>query len=175
MHAFAKLVVVAGGVLVAGVAASAEEGLEIVLKGIKPTLTGYANNAFVECDKVGREKKEMTVFRRNKKIESPLVAAVGGQVWGDQVGFSFGGVKKLSGDAHLAVDADSGFTGNLDYDGSTYTFLGNVRLVKHLFASDVKDPLVFKLVKHKGFVYLKGKGTVTLPDGVTVTISATGK
>ena len=77
---------------------------------------------------------------------------------------------KLSGDAHIAIDGDTEFTGNLDYAESTYTFLGNVRLLKHQFESDEKDPLVFKLVKDKGLLYLKGKGKVTLPDGKIVTI-----
>ena len=33
-------------------------------------------------DKVGQDKKEMTVFRRNKEVKTPLVAAKGGLVWG---------------------------------------------------------------------------------------------
>ena len=33
------------------------------------------------------------------------------------------------------------------------------------FAGDSKDPLVFKLVKDAGYVYISGKGTLTTPDG----------
>lgn len=59
---------------------------------------------------------------------------------------------------------------NLDYAESTYTFLGTVRLMKHVFSSDEKDPLVFKLVKDKGFMHVKGSGKVQLPDGDILTI-----
>lgn len=81
----------------------------IILEDIKPTLTGYTNTAFVETDKVGEEKKEMTVFRRNKDASGPLVTAKGGYFWGDEVAFEIGrqGEKKLSGDAHVAIDGDT--------------------------------------------------------------------
>lgn len=149
-----------------------QEVKEIILEDIKPTLTGYTNTAFVETDKVGEEKKEMTVFRRNKDVSGPLVAAKGGAIWGDEVAFEIGrqGEKKLSGDAHIAIDGDTQFTGNLDYAESTYTFLGTVRLMKHVFSSDEKNPLVFKLVKDKGFMHVKGSGKVSLPDGNILTI-----
>jgi hypothetical protein len=85
------------------------------------------------------------------------------------------GIKKLGGDAHVTIDGDTEFTGNLDYDGSIYTFFGTVRLLKHVFSSDTEDPLVFKLVMEKGFVYVKGKGKVTLPDGKVLTVPTTEK
>jgi hypothetical protein len=156
---------------------------EFVLKDIKPTLSGYTNNAFVTTNAVGQDKKKMTVFTTNKEVKSPLMAAEGGIVWGK---ISYGlnldgssgilhdanGVMTFEDGAYVAIDGDSQFTGNLDYDGSIYTFSGTVRLLKHVFSSDEKDPLVFKLVKEKGFVYVKGKGKVTLPDGKVLTTPA---
>lgn len=149
----------------------AETGTQkIILNDIKPTLAGYNNNAFVETD-----KKHMTIFRRDINTDAPLVAAKGGNIWGEEVGFQIGkqGEKILSGDAHIEIDGDTQFTGNLDYDGSTYTFLGTVKLLKHVFSSDDKEPLVFNLVKDKGFVYVKGKGKITLPDGKSLIIPRT--
>jgi len=159
---------------------------EIVLKDIKPTLSGYTNNALVTTDTVGQDKKKMTVFTTNKEVKSPMMAVKGGIVWGKvSYGLNVDGISGILHDtngvmmfedgAYVAIDGDSQFTGNLDYDGSVYTFSGTVRLLKHVFWSDEKDPLVFKLVKEKGFVYVKGKGTVTLPDGKALTISAPDK
>lgn len=140
-----------------------------VLKEIKPTLTGYTNNAFVTTVKVGPDKKEMTVFARNKEVDGPLFVRNGGSMWGGVVD-ERPDVDICSGDMHVAIDGDTQFTRNFDYDGSIYTFFGTVRLLKHVFSGDEKDPLVFKLVKEEGFVYVKGKGTVTLPDGKVLTI-----
>ena len=171
MKRLRRITIIICAVLSFAVVLYAQEAKEIVLKDIKPTLTGYANNAFVETQKVGPDKKEITVFRRNQSSSAPLVAAKGGNIWGTEVPFAIGVTeKKLSGDAHIGIDGDTLFVGNLDYDGSTYTFVGTVRLVKHVFSSNEKDPLVFKLVKDKGFVYQKGKGKVTLPDGESITI-----
>jgi hypothetical protein len=159
---------------------------EFVLKDIKPTLSGYTNNAYVTTDTVGQDKMKMTVFTTNKEVKSPLMAVKGGIVWGN---VSYGlnsdgssgilhdtnGVMMFEDGAYVAIDGDSQFTGNLDYDGSIYTFSGTVRLLKHVFTSDEKDPLVFKLVKDKGLVYLKGKGKVALPDGKVLTTPTSDK
>jgi len=84
-------------------------------------------------------------------------------------------VKILFGDSHVAIDGESEFVGNLDYEGSTYTFIGTVRLLKHIFSSNENDPLVFKLVKDAGFVHVKGKGSITAPEGSKIVIDATAK
>jgi len=172
MKKLTRITVILCAALSVAVLLYAEERKEIVLKDIKPTLTGYANDAFVDTQKVGPKQKEMTVFRRNPGSTGPLVVAKReGYIWG--AGFPLvPGVTemKLTGDAHIGIDGDTQFKGNLDYDGSTFTFIGNVRLAKHVFSSDEKDPLVFKLVKDKGFVHLKGKGKVTMRDGKSITI-----
>jgi hypothetical protein len=169
MNKMIRLIIICSILCIAVVSLSQAQK-EIVIKEIKPTLSGYINTAFVMTDKVGQDKKEMTVFRRNEELKAPLVAAKGGLVWGGSVPFGISDVKKLSGDAHIAIDGDTEFAGNLDYDQSTYTFLRTVRLAKHVFYSDEKEPLVFKLVKDKGFVYLKGKGKITPPSGEPITI-----
>ena len=138
---------------------------EIIFPDFKPTLSGHKNNAFVQTDKVGADKKEMVVFWRKDRPEYVLVAALGGAFWGGGFQIGANGEKKCNGEAHVAIDGESQFTGNLDYDGSTYTFLGKASLLKYTFESSENDPLVLKLVKDKGFVYVKGEGTVTKPDG----------
>lgn len=171
MKRFSGITIIICAALAVAVLCYAQGAKEIVLKDITPTLAGNANSAFVETDKVGPDKKEMTVFRRDQSSPVPLVVAKGGNIWGTQVPFAIGqSEKKLSGDAHVGIDGDTEFIGNLDYDGSMYTFIGTVRLAKHVFSSDEKEPLVFKLVKDKGLLYLKGKGKVTLPDGKSITV-----
>jgi hypothetical protein len=189
---FTVTVVVGGGVAIIWNAYSTRE---IVLQEIKPTLVGFTNIAFVSSTKVKGQNNEVTVFRRNEEVNTPLVSAGVGQVWGSHVSINIGKREnllsgdeqfgfmgnlgsagkgyiehKFSGDAQIGIDGDTEFAGNLDYDTSTYTFLGTVRLSKHVFSSDDKEPLVFKLVKDKGFVYLQGKGKVTFPDGKTIKI-----
>jgi hypothetical protein len=172
MRKFARSTIIICAVLSITVLLYAQEKKEIVLKDIKPTLTGYVNNAFVDTEKVGPDKKEMTVFRRDQNSPGPLVVAKReGYVWGAGFPLVKGATEmKLAGNGHIGIDGDTQFRGNLDYDGSTYTFIGTVHLAKHVFSSDDKDPLVFKLVKDKGFVHLKGKGKVTTPDGKSITI-----
>lgn len=158
------------------ITAVAGQGEEVVLEGIKPTLTGFSNTAFVKSAEVGPDKIKMTEFARDQDSAGPLVVAKSGKIWGTEVPFAIGATEwKLDGDAHVAIDPDEGFVGNLDYDGSIYTFIGTVRLMKHVFTSDEKNPLVFKLVKDKGLVHLKGKGTVELPDGKSISIPPTAR
>jgi hypothetical protein len=138
---------------------------EIVLSEFRPTLTGHKNIAFVQASTVDPDKK--VVFWRKDEPEYVLVAALGGGFWGKGAGVQIGakGEKICFGEAHVSIDAESGFIGNLDYEGSEYTFIGKVKLLNYTFESDEKEPLVLVLVKDKGFVYVKGKGTVTTPKG----------
>ena len=150
---------------------------EIVLADFKPTLSGHKNNAFVETMQVGPDRKEMVVFWKKDEPNYTLVAALGGAFWGDglQVHIGSHGEKICFGEAYVAINGDSQFVANLDYDSSIYTFIGTVRLLKYTFSSDEKDPLVFKLVKDKGLVYVKGKGTITTSEGKKITVDATAK
>lgn len=66
---------------------------------------------------------------------------------------------------HLAIEGETEFVNNLDYEGSTLTFLGTVNLMKSTFISDEQEPLVFTLEKGRGFVYVKGKGKVLTEKG----------
>ena len=149
---------------------TAQEKKEIVFPDFKPTLTGHKNNAFVRMGKDGPEK---AVFWRKDEPKYTLVAALGGGFWGG--GFEIGrnGEKILFGECYVAIDSDTQFSGNLDYEDSVYTFIGKVRLLKHTFESDEKDPLVFKLLKNKGFVHVTGRGAVTTPKGDKIVIGAT--
>ncbi|MCX5886396.1 MAG: hypothetical protein NT096_10890 [Proteobacteria bacterium] len=150
--------------------AMAQESKEFIIKDIRPTLTGYQNKAFVETKYVGQEKLKMVAFWIKNEPNKRLVAAKGGAMWGSpDFDYFVGnqGEKILSGPGsiYVAIDGDSQFIGNLDFDGSVYTFIGKVRLAGYNFDSDTKSPLSFKLVKEKGFVYLSGKGIITAKDG----------
>jgi hypothetical protein len=52
--------------------------------------------------------------------------------------------------------------------GSTHTLIGQVRIAGCAFDSDQQDPLQFMVDRDKGDVYLKGRGTVAMPDGRTI-------
>jgi hypothetical protein len=49
--------------------------------------------------------------------------------------------------------------------GATHIYQGKVVIGKLIFDSDSKSPLTFKVDKDKGYLYIKGKGKVTLADG----------
>jgi len=57
-------------------------------------------------------------------------------------------------------------------NGAKHTWIGrheNIQLgAITLIDSDKENPLQFRIDKEKGYVYQKGKGTVTLPDGKVI-------
>ncbi len=140
---------------------------DFTLMDVKPTLTGHENKAFVNTEKVGKDNKEMTVFWTKDEPEYKLAAQQGGLVWGNNSGFEIGhrGEKIFSGNSYVAVDGETQFFGNLDYEGSIYMFIGKVHLAGYTFDGDVKNPLTFKLVKNSGFSYVSGSGSITTKDG----------
>lgn len=154
----------------------ARGGQPFVLAELKPTLRGHQNRAFVEMKTVGTPGKPTLTFWKKDDPTFTLIAAQGGMMWGEseKAGFSsqFNAEtmrmeKVLLGTVYLAIEDDQ-FVGNLDYDGSVYTFVGEVRLMGNLFKSSQEKPLVFKLVKDQGFVYVSGEGSVVTKDGNTV-------
>jgi len=48
--------------------------------------------------------------------------------------------------------------------GAKHTWLGTLTYAGYTFASDANDPLQFQVDENKGYVYIHGKGTVTMPD-----------
>jgi hypothetical protein len=52
--------------------------------------------------------------------------------------------------------------------GAKHTWKGNITYAGYTFASDPNDPLQFQVTRDKGYVYIKGKGTVTMRDGTVV-------
>lgn len=54
--------------------------------------------------------------------------------------------------------------------GAKHTWKGRLTYADHVFDSDNKSPLQFMVDEDKGYVYLGGKGTVTLPDGTSITL-----
>jgi hypothetical protein len=57
----------------------------------------------------------------------------------------------------------------LQCSGGKHTWKGQLTYKGYTFASDENDPLQFR-VEEAGYVYVKGKGTVTFPDGTAVTL-----
>ena len=49
--------------------------------------------------------------------------------------------------------------------GAKHTWIGKLTYAGYTFDSDKDDPLQFMVDEDKGYVYVKGKGTVTMPDG----------
>lgn len=59
--------------------------------------------------------------------------------------------------------------------GARHTWVGRLNFGGYTFDSDKDDPLQFMVTRDKGYVYIKGKGTVTMPDGTTVLLPQKGQ
>ncbi len=57
--------------------------------------------------------------------------------------------------------------------GAKHTWIGTLTYGGYTFISDKDEPLQFMVDKDKGYVYVKGKGTVKMPDGKTVKLPLT--
>lgn len=49
--------------------------------------------------------------------------------------------------------------------GAKHTWQGKLTYAGYTFASDASTPLQFMVDKDKGYIYIKGTGSVTFPDG----------
>ena len=66
----------------------------------------------------------------------------------------------------------SGTLVDLTYShGAKHIIIGKISFMNYVIESDAADPLLFLCDKNRGYVYLKGKGTVTLPDKRIVSLS----
>jgi hypothetical protein len=54
--------------------------------------------------------------------------------------------------------------------GAKHTWIGTLTYAGYTFASDASDPLQFIIDQNRGYVYIGGKGSVTSPDGVVVSL-----
>ena len=54
--------------------------------------------------------------------------------------------------------------------GAVHTWIGEATYEGYTFVSDEDDPLRFIVDKNKGYLYVSGTGSVTLPDGTEVTL-----
>jgi len=59
-------------------------------------------------------------------------------------------------------------------NGSTHTWLGKTKMFNYVFDSEKDNPLQFRVERGKGYVYIKGIGTVTTPDGKLIRLPLTG-
>jgi hypothetical protein len=156
-----------------------------VIADLKPTIdNGQANKALISTRNV--DGKDWLLFSLKKGSGMLycggmwiLPATSAGGMWtderGDRYSYSAAGLY-MGGHLQLlpgAVSIDRfhlegnnpGYTGMLDFNGSEYTFVGNVNLLGDLFASENGNPLVFRLVKGVGAAYVSGRGTVITQDG----------
>jgi tetratricopeptide (TPR) repeat protein len=59
--------------------------------------------------------------------------------------------------------------------GARHTWVGRLDFGGYIFDSDKDDPLQFMVTRDKGYVYIKGKGTVTMPDRTVVVLPNSGQ
>jgi hypothetical protein len=52
--------------------------------------------------------------------------------------------------------------------GAKHTWIGELTYKGYTFASSASDPLQFQVVQGRGYVYSRGAGVVTFPDGMQV-------
>jgi hypothetical protein len=54
--------------------------------------------------------------------------------------------------------------------GAEHTWIDKATYAGYTFASDKDNPLLFRVDKNAGYLYISGKGIVTMPDGKKVTL-----
>lgn len=54
--------------------------------------------------------------------------------------------------------------------GAEHTWIGEATYEGYTFASNENNPLRFKVDKNKGYEYISGEGSITMPDGTKVTL-----
>ncbi|MBZ5553352.1 MAG: hypothetical protein LAO21_11575 [Acidobacteriia bacterium] len=76
-----------------------------------------------------------------------------------------GGGSRLEGNVTFRMGPDGQLRPVLWAHGVKHTWIGRHTVQDHIFEGDPGWPLVFRVDKDKGYIYLRGKGTVTTPDG----------
>lgn len=72
---------------------------------------------------------------------------------------------RLEGNVTFRMEADGQMRPVIWAHGVKHTWIGRHEVQDHIFEGDPGWPLVFRVDKDKGYVYLRGRGTVTTPDG----------
>lgn len=177
--------------------ASSKTSEEFVIQDIQPTLpfpglTGKHNDATIV---VKGEGENTTIAVRRVGEPQSLVVVCGAFAWANALTDKEGWVRvgrttmrvdknggALPGANVLVVGPDtevslshgknalSGkwFEGSVDLEASRYALIGSVPILGYTFNSEKGHPLIFTLVKGKGFVYQSGKGSITDKDGKTI-------
>jgi hypothetical protein len=52
--------------------------------------------------------------------------------------------------------------------GLQHVWIGTVEFEDYKFESDAENPLMFRVDRERGYIYLSGTGTITTPDGASV-------
>lgn len=60
-------------------------------------------------------------------------------------------------------------------NGAKHILKNKIRMKNYIFESDTKDPLQFLVDKEKGYIYLSGKGTITMPEGKVMKLPLTNR
>jgi hypothetical protein len=76
-----------------------------------------------------------------------------------------GGESHMEGKVTFRMGPDGELHPVLWAHGVKHTWIGRHEAQNHVFEGDPSWPLVFRVDKDKGYVYLRGRGTVTTPDG----------
>jgi hypothetical protein len=78
------------------------------------------------------------------------------------------GGSRLEGNVTFRVGPDGRLRPVIWAHGVKHTWIGRHEVQDHIFEGDPNWPLVFRVDKDKGYVYLRGRGTVTTPDGILI-------
>lgn len=77
------------------------------------------------------------------------------------------GKYSLEGQAPTSRQPDGTYKTHEWAHGMTHVWIGRCTVGRYVFDGKVSNPLVFRVDKDRGYVYMKGEGVVTTPDGKT--------
>ena len=77
---------------------------------------------------------------------------------------------RAEGQVEVSLQADGSYKQHMWAHGVTHVWIGKCSVGDYVFVGSRISPLTFRVDKDKGYVYLKGRGAVTTPDGKSTTL-----
>ena len=80
------------------------------------------------------------------------------------------GTYKVSGQAVVSRQPDGTYKEDLWVHGTRHTLLGKIDMAGYVFEGDRTDPLIFRVDRGLGYVFVRGAGSVRLKNGEKISL-----